>query len=73
MTWRAAINEPARAPLTHEADTYDACLSWARGVGAVRAFAAGATITLTGPTGGRRRYSLRGGEGATVTFRQLEE
>lgn len=73
MTWRAAINEPALAPLTYEAGTYDACLSWARGVAAVRELRPGAVLTLTGPAGARRRYSIRGGGSASMTIRALKE
>ena len=73
MTWRASYIEPGQTVLTHEAASYDACLSWVRGLCAVRAAPAGATVTLCGPSGGTRRVSVRGGESFPVTFRPIEE
>jgi len=73
VSWRASYIEPGRAVLTHEAASYDACLSWVRGLCAVRAAPAGATVQLAGPSGGTRRLSVRGGDGIPVTFRTIEE
>ena len=71
--WRASFVEPGREPLSHEAASYDACLSWTRGILAVREARPGATLALSAAHGARRRYSVRGGGGASVTIRVLEE